>query len=137
MTFTKKRKNCVYGYVKGYSMWPCLIPGDILKARKAFIEDVTIGDIVVLNANASKPIVHRLIRKEKSGGNHLEITTAGDRSGNDPPRSVLLNGELLVVNAVLRNGKWKKPKEQSSVLYRRFPASIVRLHCFLVKRLCW
>lgn len=136
MNFSSKRDEYVYGYVRGFSMWPCFIPGDILKAREIKAEEVLPGDIVVLGQDTPEPVVHRLIEKKVDENGKLRILTAGDRSGPDTSRNIVPERELLKVIGVLRKRVWKKPSGPAE-FFRKVPFYVVRLHCLAVRRLFW
>lgn len=136
MNFSRKRDEYTYGYVRGFSMWPCFIPGDILKAMEVKAEEVLPGDIVVVDIDTPEPVVHRLIEKNEDGSGKLSILTAGDRSGPDSSRTVEPKRELLKITGVLRMRVWKKPSG-SSDFFRKVPFFAVRLHCQAVRRFFW
>ena len=137
MNFTSKKNGVLYGYVKGTSMWPELIPGDILRAIRVLPAELNPDEIIVLNYRSENPVVHRLISIEKGSNNDIELHTAGDRSGADTPTCIFKNEELLKVIGVLRKGRWKTPGEKPFQLTSQIPGIIVRVHCKLVRKLLW
>ncbi|MBD3278890.1 MAG: hypothetical protein GF388_11375 [Candidatus Aegiribacteria sp.] len=136
MTSLPSRKGYIYGYVRGLSMWPVLIPGDILRTKPVGIHSVKQGDIVVLDQRASKPVVHRVDSIQMTKGMIL-LRTSGDRSGEDPCRKLEIHGELLKVFGVLRNRKWMKPCKKASAIFRIVPQRLVRTHCRIVREFFW
>ena len=137
MNFTYEKSGIFYGYVKGTSMWPELIPGDILKAIRVLPDDLNPDEIIVLNYRSENPVVHRLISIEEGSISNIELHTAGDRGGTDPSAQISRNEELLKVIGVLRKGRWKTPGEKPFPLASQIPCVIVRVHCKLVRKLFW
>ena len=103
MKFVKKA-DYFYGYIKGLSMWPALLPGDMLRALPEKAENLEHGDVIVIKPFSSNPIVHRFMRIVYLSDRKPIIITAGDRSGRDSPRAV--DGNILKVKGVLRLKKW-------------------------------
>ena len=134
MNFTSEKSGILYGYVKGTSMWPELIPGDILKAERAIPADLNPDDIIVLNYRSENPVVHRLTSFKELSSNTFELHTAGDRGGADPPAQISGNEKLLRVTGVLRNRRWKTPGRRSFSSASVIPCIIVRVHCKLVRK---
>lgn len=118
-------------------MWPTLIPNDILRANIVSYNVLCSGDIVVLPERKGKRIIHRLIRIKQESDNIVLFFTAGDRSGEDSPVRLNTNMEMLRVNGVLRNRKWKSPSRQPVRLISTLPGLIIRIHCKLVRKLFW
>ncbi len=137
MTFGKKRGEYYYGVVKGTSMWPELIPGDILRAEIVKTDKITPGDIVVVEYASENPVVHRLLAKEKQTDDSFVFLTAGDRSGEDPPKVIGIKEELLKVVGVLRKGAWKSLGRKPFPHSCRLPDLIVRLHCRVAVKFLW
>ena len=137
VNFTKENDDFVYGHVKGYSMWPCFIPGDILRAGEVRVGQLSAGDIVVLDSDSSTPVVHRLKKMNMNENGTVTLVTEGDRSGQDPPRTLDPKEELLRVVGVLRRGKWKKPKRYFITILRKVPGRFVTVHCRIIRRICW
>jgi hypothetical protein len=138
MAFDSIRGGFTYGFVKGTSMWPCLVPGDVLRARRVPAGDLSPGDILVMTAGGGDPVVHRLTRVERCAGGELRLSTSGDRSGDDgDPILAAPDEELLRTAGVLRHGLWKRPASVPSRFSKMAPDLLVRLHCMLVRRLAW
>ena len=137
MNFNEKKRNYYYGYVKGTSMWPELIPRDILRAEIAKAEAISPGDIVVLGCRSDNPVVHRLVAKRKQADNSFILFTGGDRSGEDPTTVIGIEEELLKVKGILRKGTWKKPGRKPIPLSSTLPDFFLRLHCKIVKKFFW
>ena len=71
-------------HVSTSSMTPVLRPGDVITVRKAPVDKLAVGDLVVVISGGTM-IVHRLLRKRRSE-NGLLLVTKGDRhSHKDPP----------------------------------------------------
>lgn len=135
--FTEDRAGSVYGYVRGFSMWPLLIPGDILRAEAVPMSGLSAGDIVVLEPGSDEPVVHRLMDISGMDSGCFNLITAGDRSGVDSQRRINVGEELLRITGVLRRGRWKVPLRKPLPLCARLPLTVVRLHCRLVRKLFW
>lgn len=138
MSFTRGRNDHLYGGVRGLSMWPTFIPGDILRAREVPARSVLPGQILVLEGRGPEmPVVHRLVQVTVNSPDSMTLLAAGDRGGDDLPREIPSEATVPVVTGVLRRGFWKKPARRPPGLISRLPYSLVRLHCALVRRLCW
>ena len=138
MAFDKVRGRYSYGFVRGTSMWPCLVPGDVLRAERAPVEELSPGDVIVLEPNCDRPVVHRLTDLSRKPSGELELCTAGDRSGPDgKPFSTATGAELLRVTGVLRQGRWKRLSGPPSRVFSLTPGILVRLHCCIVRRFLW
>ncbi len=136
--FAATRSGYFYGHVRGLSMWPALVPGDILRAEKNRAAAVNPGDIVVVDSPSDgRPVVHRLLRKRETPDGGVVLYTAGDRGGPDPPLEVDRENEVLVVSGLLRRGRWRKPPGKYPRWVSGLPGTAVRLHCALVRRLLW
>ncbi|MCD4847802.1 MAG: S24/S26 family peptidase [Candidatus Aegiribacteria sp.] len=137
MNFTSEKDGVLYGYVKGTSMWPELIPGDILKAIRVLPDDLNPDEIIVLDYRRDNPVVHRITTIKEVSNSNIELHTAGDRGGADPPSLIFRNEELLRVIGVLRKGIWKTPGRRPYPLASVIPGIILRVHCKLVRKLFW
>ena len=137
MNFTSKKGGVLYGYVKGTSMWPELVPGDILRAVRILPAELKPNEIIVLNYRSDNPVVHRLISIKEISDSNIELHTAGDRGGADPPAQICGNEELLRVTGVLRKGIWKTPGRRPFPFASVIPSIIVRVHCKLARKLFW
>jgi hypothetical protein len=138
MVFDSARGGFAYGFVRGTSMWPCLVPGDVLRAQRVPAGDLSPGDILVMTGGGGDPVVHRLSRVERCAGGEILLETSGDRSGNDEAAILAAPGEELLRTAgVLRRGVWKRPSSVPSPFSKMAPGLMVRLHCLLVRKLAW
>ncbi len=136
MSFVERRDE-FFVNVKGLSMWPALISGDILKAKKTMTKDLEPSDIIVLHLESTRPIVHRIREIEVLEGSSIILRTAGDRAGFDPPDEVGRNQELLRVIGVLRRGRWKKVMSRLPQFICSMPYFVIRLHCAYVRKFQW
>lgn len=86
----------------GYSMWPFVGPGEKLVIKKTPIEDLSLGDIILYQAN-KQLVCHRLVRKVKKSDICL-LYARGD-SSLSPPEPV--TEEMLIGKAIIsiRGGK--------------------------------
>lgn len=125
------------GGVMGFSMWPNLIPGDILRAEMKSVSLLCAGMIAVFQDPGSETkIVHRVLSTGNSG-NMLVVVSGGDRSGRDSVhRCLSFHESIPVVNGVLRRGRYRKV---GSVKIPQVlsPLFVVRNHCRIVRGLQW
>ena len=70
-----KQGNCIRFKAKGWSMLPSIRSGDIV-AVSPITDGITSGDIILYRSKENTPVVHRVIKKNESGG----ILTKGDSS---------------------------------------------------------
>ena len=133
----KKQSHEGLGRVKGLSMWPNLIPGDILKAEEIPVAELKAGMIAVF----SKPdkelfIVHRILSIRKSR-NEFIFESGGDRSGPDEAEWRFSSSDRIKkVTCVLRRGNYRAVGH-ISVPAVFSPPLVVRLYCGIVRRLFW
>ncbi len=125
------------GWVKGFSMWPNLIPGDILKAEECQIRDLKSGMIAVFpNEGRERFVVHRVVSVRDQSGMTLVIA-AGDRSGvNDDDRNLKSSKMIRIVTGVLRRGKYRSVTRFSFPVLLS-PAPVIRFYCTIVRKLFW
>jgi signal peptidase I len=136
MNLTEK-DGYIYYYTKGTSMWPTLIPNDILRAETVSFNMLFYGDIIVLPGRKDKQTIHRLIRIKQESENTVVLFSAGDRSGNDIPIQIIESEELLRIIGVLRRGRWRTPGKKPFPLASQIPGVIVRIHCKFIRKLFW
>jgi len=133
----KKQPHEERGWVKGLSMWPNLIPGDILKAEDVPVAELKAGMIVVFSeTDRENHIVHRLL-SIRNADNKFVIKSGGDRSGPDnEPWYFASTDRIRRVTGVLRRGHYRSIGSISipAVLS---PPLLVRLYCGLVRKLFW
>ena len=125
------------GWVKGLSMWPNLIPGDVLRAEEIPVAELKAGMIAVFfKAEEELLVVHRVLSVQDSD-KEVIVESGGDRSGpDDTPWHFLASDRIKKVTAVLRRGSYRSI---GSVLIPSVfsPSLVVRLHCSVVRRLFW
>lgn len=100
--------------VTGSSMFPVLISGDKVLVKRSLLEDLNIGDIIVLLDSSDKHVAHRIISID-TDSTPAQITTRGDiYYATDPP--VGIDRVVGKVVAVLHQGepKWIKEHESSA-----------------------
>lgn len=132
------RREYVHGFVRGTSMWPGLVPGDLLRARRIRADGVAKGDILVIVRAGVQPVVHRVVLVEPAGEGGLLLRTSGDRSGPDTvPLTLRPDEELLRLEGVLRLGTWRRIPRRAPAWLRKLPENLVRLHCLFVRKLLW
>ena len=99
--------------VTGSSMFPVLISGDKVLVKRSSLEDLNIGDIIVLLDSSDKHVAHRIISID-AYSTPAQITTKGDvHYAPDPP--VGIDRVVGKVVAVLHEGepRWIKEHESS------------------------
>ncbi len=99
--------------VTGSSMFPVLMSGDKVLVKRSSLEDLNIGDIIVLLDLSGKHVAHRIISID-AHSTPAQITTKGDvHHAPDPP--VGIDRVVGKVVAVLHEGepRWIKEHESS------------------------
>ena len=118
-------------------MWPNLMPGDILSARKIPASALRPGMVTVFQGDLNTTaVVHRVV-SVRAANTELLVTTAGDNSGKDTTGwRVPMENSVTVVTGVLRLGRYRTVTrfQPAGFLNRR---SIRQTHLFLVKHLFW
>jgi signal peptidase I len=99
--------------VEGSSMFPVLVSGDKVLAKRSSLEDLKIGDIVVLSDQSHNHVAHRIISIDASS-TPAQITTKGDVY-YAPDAPVGIDRIVGKVVAVQRQGepRWIKEHESS------------------------
>ncbi len=125
------------GRVKGLSMWPNLIPGDILKAEDIPVAELKAGMIAVFSREDNELlIVHRVLSIRKTR-NEFIVESGGDRSGPDEAEWCFsISDRIKKVTCVLRRANYRRVGH-ISVPAVLSPPLVVRLHCGIVRRLFW
>jgi len=97
----------VYIHLRGASMYPTLLDGDLLRASRVGPACVGSGDVIAYRGQESRRlVVHRVVRLlKRSDGRRIYAVTAGDSSGEDPPVRLDESG-VIRVESVLRDGAW-------------------------------
>ncbi|MBD3370133.1 hypothetical protein GF402_07210 [Candidatus Fermentibacteria bacterium] len=131
MRSQKVSKN-LYGFVKGRSMWPALLPGDVLKAEYVATKEIRQGDIIVRITSKGSPVVHRFVRIINLLDGRRFMQTSGDRSGLDKPSAI--QSKTLKVFAVLRRRKWRRPMNRHFPLAMLVPTKLMNIHLKLARR---
>jgi hypothetical protein len=125
------------GWVKGLSMWPNLIPGDILQVAECRSVDLKPGMIAVFPGNGKEQfIVHRVVRARNSFSG-VVVTSAGDWSGIDNERSHFKHDDIVKkVTGVLRKGRYRSvTRFHVYAFLSRVPLS--GIYCGIVRRFFW
>ena len=133
----KKQSHEGRGWVKGLSMWPNLIPGDILKAEEIPVVELKPGMIAVFcKPNDKLLVVHRVlsVRNTDEG---VTVESGGDRSGPDETEWCFSSSDRIrKVTRVLRRGNYRRVGHMSVPAVFSAPL-VVRLYCGIVRRLFW
>lgn len=127
--------------VFGTSMAPAMLPGDLVTIRRAAINDISAGDIVLFTRNG-RLFVHRVVgQKTLSPAEKIEearLITRGDRLRHeDPPVS---SEELLGRVVSLKRDHRKvelEPRESNGVLARLLRASDRTTYLYLLLLAGW
>ncbi len=133
----KNQSHTDRGWVKGISMWPNLIPGDILKAEDIRVTELKSGMIAVfLKTDEELLVVHRVLSVRDSD-KEVIVESGGDRSGPDEAEWHFSPSDRIKrVTGVLRRGNYRCVGSISiPVLFS--PSLVVRIHCGIVRRLFW
>ncbi|MCK5037093.1 MAG: hypothetical protein KAS73_14450 [Candidatus Sabulitectum sp.] len=127
------------GWVKGLSMWPNLIPGDVLKAESIPVAELKTGMIAVfLKADEELEllVVHRVLSVHGTD-KEVIVESGGDRSGPDEAAWHFHPSDRVKrVSAVLRRGSYRNIGSMLIPLLFS-PSLVVRVHCGIVRRLFW
>jgi signal peptidase I len=81
-----------YPFKKGFTK------GDILFITGVKPEKIEVGDVIIFNANAKHPIIHRVVEIEKEGEEYI-FSTYGDNNLGQLPQEKRINEEQLVGKA--------------------------------------
>lgn len=88
---------------KGFSMWPFLRQGEKLIVKKAPMESLKVGDIILYQGD-NQLVCHRLVKKVKNQDEYL-FYSRGDNS-NSSPELITKEKFLGKITGILRkNGK--------------------------------
>lgn len=101
--------NLIFIETSGFSMWPFVRKGEKLIIRKASIQSLKVGDIILYRANSQAPetkhqlVCHRLVKKIKRKDEYL-LYTRGDNSTSSPE---IVTEEMFLGKAVgiMKNGR--------------------------------
>ncbi|HXW57598.1 MAG TPA: S24/S26 family peptidase [Candidatus Cybelea sp.] len=118
--------------VRGSSMVPSLLPGDVLTIRRADVREMGEGEIV-LSLRGNRFVIHRLLGRAESGAGPRWITRGDALTENDPP--VGRDDVLGRVVRIQRSGRSWKPAKPSS--FARLVQWLVRHSGVLMKFLLW
>lgn len=129
-------RHVVVARVRGYSMWPTLRSGQVLRAEYRNVRSLEPGAIVIVTHRQNgNTIVHRLMRiLAESGDDTAVIKTCGDRSGPDEPITVC--GNILTATHVLTRRNWVRLRARRSCrVFRILPVQVCRLMQSAVARI--
>jgi len=125
------------GWVRGFSMWPNLIPGDILRTVPWPADLLRPGMIAVFPEEGQDgDTVHRVISVRNCSCFSV-VATAGDRSGMDEMKRRIEGGMCVGrVTGVLRLGRYR-PVSRLKVPEMISPIPVVSIVCGIVRRFFW
>jgi len=86
---------------KEFSLTNGFNKGDILFIIKAEPEKIKIGDVIIFNAGQKNPLIHRIIKIEKTNNKYF-FSTIGDNNNGQLPVEKKISEEQLVGKAVLK-----------------------------------
>ncbi|MCD4708732.1 MAG: hypothetical protein K8S62_13445 [Candidatus Sabulitectum sp.] len=125
------------GWVKGISMWPNLIPGDILEAEDIRVTELKAGMIAVFSTTDEELLIVHRVLSVRNSNEEVTVESGGDRSGSDesewhfPP-----SDSIKKVTGVLRRGNYRRVGS-ISIPTSLSPSLVVRFYCGIVRRLFW
>lgn len=133
----KNQSHTGRGWVKGISMWPNLIPGDILKAEDIRVTELKSGMIAVFFKTEEELFVVHRVLGIRNTDEEVVVESGGDRSGPDEEEWHFSPSDRIKrVTGVLRRGNYRCVGSISiPVLFS--PSLVVRIHCGIVRRLFW
>ncbi len=129
-------KDKTRGYVRGLSMWPNLIPGDILKTEEIPITNLKPQMIALFPEAKNTFIVHRVLAI-KHDKDKIIVNTGGDRSGPDQDNwNYQANDTLLKIIGVLRKGQYRTITK-AKIPHLISPNIIIRIYNKIIRTLFW
>lgn len=97
-----KTEDLLFFETSGFSMWPFIRQGEKLVIKKAPVDDLRSGDIILYRAN-NQLACHRLVKKIRTKDGYL-LYARGDNS-NSPSELVTESMFLGKVIGIIKNGK--------------------------------
>ncbi len=129
-------QNKTRGYVRGLSMWPNLIPRDILKTEEIPVTNLKPQMIALFPETKNTFIVHRVL-SIKHDKDKIIVNTGGDRSGPDKDNwSYQTDETLLTITGVLRKGQYRTITKVKIPLLLS-PNIIIRIYNKIIRTLFW
>ncbi len=127
----------IRGNVRGFSMWPNLIPGDLLKAELLPVSKLRPGMIAVFpEQDGFNKTVHRVLSVRNFQGFSV-VVSGGDRSGRDMYKRYFPADEMIPeVKGVLAGGRYRAVG-RVSLPEPLSPLWVVKYYCRVVRRLLW
>ena len=125
----------------GTSMVPAMLPGDLVSIRRASLDEISVGEVVLFLQNG-RLFIHRVV-----GGNHVSaagnteepcLITRGDRLRHDDPpvSSRELLGRVVSIERDDRNIELA-PDGSNSLFARLLRASDRTTYLYLRLGACW
>lgn len=121
--------------VTGRSMAPFLRGGEVVTIKKVPRRDLRVGDLILVGDKTGMPLVHRLVRKKRTGDDEYIFQTKGDAVwtldqpvGHDEVLGKVCRIERFHPVAGVQNVDMNSPF-QRGINYLRASISIFRLFC--------
>lgn len=125
------------GWVKGISMWPNLIPGDILRAEDIPVTELKAGMIAVFSSTDEELLIVHRVLSVRNSDKEITVESGGDRSGPDESEWHFSHSERIrKIAGVLRRGNYHRIGSVS-IPTSLSPPLVVRLYCGIIRRLFW
>lgn len=117
--------------VFGTSMFPAVLPGDVLVVQRKEIGQLVPGDIVLFKRD-DRLFAHRVVARMDRNGVPCVVTSGDSLPDVDPP---VFSHELLGrVTSVVRGPRQISPQ---ATLFRRLISSLLRNSDFLTRCFLW
>jgi hypothetical protein len=121
--------------VRGSSMLPCVLPGDVLAVQRKELDEVDRGDIVLFTRD-NRLFAHRVVIRVRQGAirdGAACLVTCGDAGGeNDPP--VFARQLLGRVSFIIRGDQRISPR---ATFIGRLVSLVFRRSHFLARIFIW
>ena len=117
--------------VLGTSMFPAVLPGDVLVVQREELARLVPGDIVLFKRD-DRIFAHRVVSQLDRNGVPCVVTSGDSLPANDPP--VFPHQLLGRVTSIVRGQRCVSPQ---ATLLRRRTSMLLRNSDFLTKCLLW
>ena len=128
--------SCLRTKVTGRSMSPFLVGGEIVTIKKSSYASLWIGDLIFIKSRDTSPLLHRIVRKQRTD-HGLLFQTKGDGvlSADNMISEIHIMGKVCRVEQVRRNGEAREidmeshPQRFISYMTAMFSLAKTRLYC--------